>query len=556
MMGTFDEWQAQKDSQYILAVDYLEQLAKRHDSTIEATANHLIHCDSLKEIYEKSDNGEYYPAYEPTGYGYYDNDTPPPRIQFLESAKANTDTTGKILSKDFYRMWDNNYFKKSELPAIEPVEPNEPRKNNNEIIAEIVAKADIVKIIGKHVELKRSGNDFKGCCPFHGEKTPSFFISPKKGLYNCFGCGVSGNALTFLKDYEGMTAGEALKELSRQTGIGLPNQDNETKLLKVPYKNEKKPFNSIASFITSYNLPQVTALILGINFEHLTVHENNTYIDQNECPQEKVLQFDRLLQSLVIMAKNGNLQGIAVTFYTPYSFNHVLTTPPKQEFDYLNSVIDKDNLEKYLKSIGKDLSQLLELQEPLTAPTPQTDSQLLQQVADQQATIDQQAKELTNLKTQIEEVTKQKTSIDSLYNISKILFKSEFTSLLIIFTISGILLLNFTKLNEKDKFVYIYDFCDHWLHEIQVMKIFEPKKTFYPKCIKGAMNRPPEDCGGILGFENFKEIMGNRKHPKFKEMKTWYGGMYDEELFLKYQINEDFNNFDTIVEEMLLDLDD
>mgnify|MGYP003615870798 FL=1 len=425
MMGTFDEWQAQKDSQYILAVDYLEQLAKRHDSTIEATANHLIHCDSLKEIYEKSDNGEYYPAYEPTGYGYYDNDTPPPRIQFLESAKANTDTTGKILSKDFYRMWDNNYFKKSELPAIEPVEPNEPRKNNNEIIAEIVAKADIVKIIGKHVELKRSGNDFKGCCPFHDEKTPSFFISPKKGLYNCFGCGVSGNALTFLKDYEGMTAGEALKELSRQTGIGLPNQDNETKLLKVPYKNEKKPFNSIASFITSYNLPQVTALILGINFEHLTVHENNTYIDQNECPQEKVLQFDRLLQSLVIMAKNGNLQGIAVTFYTPYSFNHVLTTPPKQEFDYLNSVIDKDNLEKYLKSIGKDLSQLLELQEPLTAPTPQTDSQLLQQVADQQATIDQQAKELTNLKTQIEEVTKQKTSIDSLYNISKILLKSE-----------------------------------------------------------------------------------------------------------------------------------
>ena len=72
---------------------------------------------------------------------------------------------------------------------------------------------------------------------------------------------------------------------------------------------------------------------------------------------------------------------------------------------------------------------------------------------------------------------------------------------------------------KKDKFVYIYDFCDHWLHEIQVMKIFEPKKTFYPKCIKGAMNRPPEDCGGIHGFENFKEIMGNRKHPKFKEMK-------------------------------------
>ena len=113
-----------------------------------------------------------------------------------------------------------------------------------------------------------------------------------------------------------------------------------------------------------------------------------------------------------------------------------------------------------------------------------------------------------------------------------------------------------TGLNEKDKFEYIYDFGDHWVHEIQVTKILEPKKTFYPKCIKGAMNRPPEDCGGIYGFEDFKEIMGNRKHPEFKEMKTWYGGMYDEELFLKEQINEDFKNFDAIAEEMLLDLED
>ena len=101
-----------------------------------------------------------------------------------------------------------------------------------------------------------------------------------------------------------------------------------------------------------------------------------------------------------------------------------------------------------------------------------------------------------------------------------------------------------TGLNEKDKFEYIYDFGDHWVHEIQVTKILEPKKTFYPKCIKGAMNRPPEDCGGIYGFEDFKE------------MKTWYGRMYDEELFLKDQINEDFKNFDAIAEEMLLDLED
>lgn len=112
-----------------------------------------------------------------------------------------------------------------------------------------------------------------------------------------------------------------------------------------------------------------------------------------------------------------------------------------------------------------------------------------------------------------------------------------------------------TGLNEKDKFEYIYDFGDHWVHEIQVTKILDPKNTFYPKCVRGAMNRPPEDCGGIYGFENFKEIMGNRKHPEFKEMKTWYGGMYDEELFLKDQINDNFKKFDLIIDEMLLDFE-
>lgn len=103
--------------------------------------------------------------------------------------------------------------------------------SNHHIIEQILASADIVKIIGKHVELKRSGNEFKGCCPFHGEKTPSFFVNPQKNLYNCFGCGVKGNALTFLKEYENMTAGEALRELSRQTGIELPKEPFDPKVM-------------------------------------------------------------------------------------------------------------------------------------------------------------------------------------------------------------------------------------------------------------------------------------------------------------------------------------
>lgn len=120
--------------------------------------------------------------------------------------------------------------------------------SNNAIIDQIIANADIVKIIGKHVELKRSGSEFKGCCPFHGEKTPSFFVNPQKGLYNCFGCGVAGNALTFLKEYENLTAGEALKELSRQTGIELPKEPIKKShtYKKTPIKPQPNPAKPIS----------------------------------------------------------------------------------------------------------------------------------------------------------------------------------------------------------------------------------------------------------------------------------------------------------------------
>lgn len=110
---------------------------------------------------------------------------------------------------------------------------------SNHIIEQIIANADIVKIIGKHVELKRSGNEFKGCCPFHGEKTPSFFVNPQKGFYNCFGCGAKGNALTFLKDYEHLTASEALQTLAHQTGIELPKEP-----LKKTHTYQRTPLNS------------------------------------------------------------------------------------------------------------------------------------------------------------------------------------------------------------------------------------------------------------------------------------------------------------------------
>lgn len=128
---------------------------------------------------------------------------------------------------------------------------------SNHIIEQIIANADIVKIIGKHVELKRSGNEFKGCCPFHGEKTPSFFVNPQKGFYNCFGCGAKGNALTFLKEYEHLTPAEALQELSRQTGIELPKEP----LKKTHTYQRSQPLNQAANQATVNQAPSAPVTV-------------------------------------------------------------------------------------------------------------------------------------------------------------------------------------------------------------------------------------------------------------------------------------------------------
>src|SRR3990172_2682970 len=69
-------------------------------------------------------------------------------------------------------------------------------------IDELMQRADIVEVIGARVQLKKAGREYKACCPFHGEKTPSFTVSPAKGFYHCFGCGAHGTALGFLMEYD------------------------------------------------------------------------------------------------------------------------------------------------------------------------------------------------------------------------------------------------------------------------------------------------------------------------------------------------------------------
>lgn len=92
----------------------------------------------------------------------------------------------------------------------------------DEIIEEIRERADIIDVISDYVTLKKVGRNYKGLCPFHQEKTPSFMVSPEKQLFHCFGCGVGGNVFTFLMKYEQIAFAEAARTLAQKYGVRIP----------------------------------------------------------------------------------------------------------------------------------------------------------------------------------------------------------------------------------------------------------------------------------------------------------------------------------------------
>jgi DNA primase len=90
------------------------------------------------------------------------------------------------------------------------------------IVEEVRARADIVEIIGESVPLRRSGREFKALCPFHSEKTPSFYVIPAKNFYNCFGCGESGDVFTFLMKRNGLGFSDAVRHVAARVGVEIP----------------------------------------------------------------------------------------------------------------------------------------------------------------------------------------------------------------------------------------------------------------------------------------------------------------------------------------------
>ena len=92
-------------------------------------------------------------------------------------------------------------------------------------IQDLLSRTDIVEVVGRHVELKKAGINHKGLCPFHGEKSPSFTVSPTRQTYHCFGCGVHGNAVGFLMEHSGLGFIDAVRDLASQAGMQVPEEE-------------------------------------------------------------------------------------------------------------------------------------------------------------------------------------------------------------------------------------------------------------------------------------------------------------------------------------------
>ena len=96
-----------------------------------------------------------------------------------------------------------------------------------DFIDDLIARADVVEVVGRRVPLKKAGREFKACCPFHDEKTPSFTVSPGKGFYHCFGCGAHGTAIGFLMEFDHMSFVEAIESLASSMGVEVPRSESD-----------------------------------------------------------------------------------------------------------------------------------------------------------------------------------------------------------------------------------------------------------------------------------------------------------------------------------------
>lgn len=115
-------------------------------------------------------------------------------------------------------------------------------------IDDLLHRVPIAEVVGSRVQLKKAGGSLKACCPFYQEKTPSFHVNAQKNFYHCFGCGVNGNAINFLRDHDNLSFTEAVEELAKFAGVEVPRDER----VKEAYSAQKKLWEAMEFAQLSY----------------------------------------------------------------------------------------------------------------------------------------------------------------------------------------------------------------------------------------------------------------------------------------------------------------
>ena len=151
---------------------------------------------------------------------------------------------------------------------------------NDNVLAELRAASDIVEVIGEHTRLKKAGRSWKGLCPFHNERTPSFTVDRDKGLYHCFGCGAGGDVIHFLRQIDRLDFPEAVEALASRFGVAIPRRvsrgprdEQREKLLGAVAAAQRfyaaelaKPGNRAATYLEERGVPGSVAKALGVGY--------------------------------------------------------------------------------------------------------------------------------------------------------------------------------------------------------------------------------------------------------------------------------------------------
>ena len=142
----------------------------------------------------------------------------------------------------------------------------------DDVKRDVLAATDLVALIGAVTGLKKAGRSWKGLCPFHGEKTPSFHVHPEKGFYYCFGCGAKGDAITFVRETERLEFAEAVAYLARRAGVALPVRRSGTRVDRAKETRVAEALAAAAAFFRE-GLPRHAAAVALLTKRGLVVEE-------------------------------------------------------------------------------------------------------------------------------------------------------------------------------------------------------------------------------------------------------------------------------------------